>query len=129
MQTSYKVSEVSVAAHALEPVVKVKNFIMQIGFISVRGITKLCICFFGLCFAPGQFDLRGVIHDDVTAGTHVQRAKSINEELQVTISGQAGVESHLSHLVCPSHEEIDHSISHNTVWKAWDAVVKAVPDV
>lgn len=48
---------------------------------------------------------------------------------QVTLPCQFRVEAHLTHPVCPSHEEVDDGISHHTVGKSLDVVVVAVPDV
>lgn len=45
------------------------------------------------------------------------------------LSCQAGVKAHLLHLVCTGHEEVDDSVSYNTVGKSFNDVVVAFSDV
>lgn len=47
----------------------------------------------------------------------------------MTLACQIGVEAHLTHHVCPPHEEVDDSVGHHTAWKALDDVVVAISDV
>lgn len=47
----------------------------------------------------------------------------------MTLARQNGVEAHLTHHVCPPHEEVDDSVGHHAVGKALDVVVVAISDV
>lgn len=47
----------------------------------------------------------------------------------MTAACQNGVEAHLTHHVCPPHEEVDDSVGHHAAGKALDDVVVAISDV
>lgn len=47
----------------------------------------------------------------------------------MTLACQTGVKAHLTHHVCPPHEEVDDGIGHHTAGKALDDVVVAISDV
>lgn len=54
----------------------------------------------------------------------------ITERLtQMTTPGQAGVKAHLLHLVCLPHEEVNDSISYDTVGISLNDMMVAISDM
>lgn len=47
----------------------------------------------------------------------------------MTLACQIDVEAHLTHHVCPPHEEVDDSVGHHTVGKPLNDVMVAISDV